>query len=579
MGKDRTFKLCITMAGAVSAGAYTAGVFDYLIETLDLWEQAKARNRELGEDDPRYDHSIPMHTVEIDVLSGSSAGGICGSLAFMALSDKNFQSYNKDNPTGKNNVFYQSWVDMGDTSGRSTIDNMLDNSDLKEFKEVRSLLNTKIIDNIADNAMKIRENREVPKYASDSLDLILTITNLRGIKFKVNFEGGGEGSSGGSTITNHGGFLRYKMKTAGYGEGIPSETKDLYYVLDVSKERDLQYLKQSTLGTAAFPIGLRSRELVVSSEYIKRYPEYLFGKDSGITPELPPGNLYRFNSVDGGVINNEPYGIGLKVLREKNPNCEENDNYAVIMIDPFPNKDPIDTEEEPETKKDIASIASSLFSALRNQVMFNQDGILDAIAMKDRTKFMIEPVRKVEKNGEWVRADNDLAAAPMAGFAGFLNRDFREHDFQLGRKNCQSFLRYYFAVESKDAERRLDLTPTDAMRFRFEFAVPPRDPNGLKLFPIIPDMRVLRNFDGQVNSPTYGKDANLEDVPYPKMSFADFEKRYKSKIKDRIGTLVKYTVEKKFLALLVNLFFAKNKGYKFVAETIKKELGDKGLLS
>ena len=31
----------LTMAGAVSAGCYTAGVLDYLFEILDLWERAK----------------------------------------------------------------------------------------------------------------------------------------------------------------------------------------------------------------------------------------------------------------------------------------------------------------------------------------------------------------------------------------------------------------------------------------------------------------------------------------------------------------------------------------------------------
>jgi hypothetical protein len=36
-----TFHLGLTMAGAVSAGCYTAGVMDYLFEALDLWERAK----------------------------------------------------------------------------------------------------------------------------------------------------------------------------------------------------------------------------------------------------------------------------------------------------------------------------------------------------------------------------------------------------------------------------------------------------------------------------------------------------------------------------------------------------------
>lgn len=48
MENQPKFKICLTMAGAVSAGAFTAGVLDYLLETLDVWEKAKQKNREIG---------------------------------------------------------------------------------------------------------------------------------------------------------------------------------------------------------------------------------------------------------------------------------------------------------------------------------------------------------------------------------------------------------------------------------------------------------------------------------------------------------------------------------------------------
>lgn len=573
MENDKSFKLCITMAGAVSAGAYTAGVMDYLIETLDLWEKAKESNRNKGIDHPDYDHSIPMHQVELDVLSGSSAGGISGSLTLLALADKNFRSYNKDNSKGQNNIFYKSWVDMADSAASSTVDNLLGDTDIKEFGEVRSLLNTKAIDVIANEAIRIREQREIPKYASDSLDVILTTTNLRGINFLVNFDGS-EDASKGTVITNHGGFFRYKLKNENYKSGIPKNEDELYYVLDISKEKHLRYLKDATLSTAAFPIGLRSREVAISAEYIKRYPKYLFNQSKGIEPLLPEGNIYKFNSVDGGVINNEPYGIGLKVLKEKNPKSIEECRYGVIMIDPFPNKD----HDVTESGKSIISIAGGLLRALRNQVMFNQEGIFDALDLSDHTKFLIEPVRKIDVNGKWIRPKNDLASAPIGGFAGFLSRDFRAHDFQLGRKNCQAFLRYYFALPSGDIEKRLSIVPNERIKERYQFAVPAMDINGKKFFPIIPDMRVLRNFNNQVDKAKYGKDAEIQELPYPKLSFSEFETRYKKKIKSRIGLIVKYLIKNKFLSFLANFFYAKSAGYKFVKEKIEKELSDNDLL-
>jgi hypothetical protein len=43
MAEDRTFELAVVMAGAISAGAYTAGVMDFLFEALDAYEDAKRK--------------------------------------------------------------------------------------------------------------------------------------------------------------------------------------------------------------------------------------------------------------------------------------------------------------------------------------------------------------------------------------------------------------------------------------------------------------------------------------------------------------------------------------------------------
>jgi hypothetical protein len=39
---DQTFELALVLGGTVSAGAYTAGALDFLIEALDCWEAARA---------------------------------------------------------------------------------------------------------------------------------------------------------------------------------------------------------------------------------------------------------------------------------------------------------------------------------------------------------------------------------------------------------------------------------------------------------------------------------------------------------------------------------------------------------
>ncbi|NBR14881.1 MAG: hypothetical protein EBU01_09950, partial [Crocinitomicaceae bacterium] len=57
----------LCLAGAISAGAYTAGVIDYLIEALERWETEKKQNED-----------IPKHRVVIEVIGGASAGGMTG---------------------------------------------------------------------------------------------------------------------------------------------------------------------------------------------------------------------------------------------------------------------------------------------------------------------------------------------------------------------------------------------------------------------------------------------------------------------------------------------------------------------
>ena len=37
----KSFEIGLAMAGAISAGAYSGGVLDFLIEALDAWEKEK----------------------------------------------------------------------------------------------------------------------------------------------------------------------------------------------------------------------------------------------------------------------------------------------------------------------------------------------------------------------------------------------------------------------------------------------------------------------------------------------------------------------------------------------------------
>jgi predicted acylesterase/phospholipase RssA len=116
------------MAGAISAGAYTAGVLDFLTEALDEWYDAKAR----GE-------AVPRHDVSIEVFSGASAGGMCAAISAVMLQE-NFSHIDDTTKLGTDNRFYESWVN------RIDITELLKSDDLKKSKNITSLLDSKIIE-------------------------------------------------------------------------------------------------------------------------------------------------------------------------------------------------------------------------------------------------------------------------------------------------------------------------------------------------------------------------------------------------------------------------------------------------
>src|SRR3954451_12032112 len=78
-GPDTPFEIGLVMAGAISAGAYTAGVIDFLLQALDEWERAKEQARK--DIAAGKTNDCPMHEVRIKVMAGASAGGMTAGLA------------------------------------------------------------------------------------------------------------------------------------------------------------------------------------------------------------------------------------------------------------------------------------------------------------------------------------------------------------------------------------------------------------------------------------------------------------------------------------------------------------------
>ena len=102
------FRLALTMAGAVSGGAYTCGVLDFLLEALDVWERSKAAEAAVGK--PHGQWLVPPHALRLESLSGTSAGSLCTALLAVALQEEALAvpSVRGAHPENK---LYRSWVE------------------------------------------------------------------------------------------------------------------------------------------------------------------------------------------------------------------------------------------------------------------------------------------------------------------------------------------------------------------------------------------------------------------------------------------------------------------------------------
>jgi hypothetical protein len=471
-----TFQIGLALAGAISAGAYTAGVLDFLFQALDEWEKQ------------RQQPGVPNHRVALKVMAGASAGAITGALGAVALA-RGFQpkefsrgeiqaSYRTpDMPYQTARCvlpsLYETWVtrprlvaENGGVDFLSVED--LDKSKGQQPAAVLSLLNAKLLDEIKREALlpsaaapAAKTNPGYP-YVADPLHVYVTLSNLRGIPFQVGF---GNSTYG---MQTHGDRVHYTItglgKTRlGNGNGGSNRwlEKDSFTPLTVAalcegaarQELPPEWDQYGTcaLASSAFPIGLASRQIVASIKHYTRrsYPIPL-PNGIEIKPSFPPGwqgvnGDFIFLNVDGGLINNNPFDYAQYALMG---NCAapkldgHTADCAVIMIAPFPEPPAFLADGKPAAG--LVDIIRALFPTLINQARFRASELGSALDTTDFGRFLIAPRRKLPDRSTEERYT--IACGVLGGFGGFLEEGFRAHDFQLGRRNCQAFLRGTFGL-------------------------------------------------------------------------------------------------------------------------------------
>lgn len=363
------FDIGLVQAGAISAGAYTAGVIDFLIEALDSWEAHRGEN------------GIPRHRVRLKVISGASAGAMTAAITAVALHSETEPVHCElDIPAAERNRLYDAWV------RQVSIDRLLGTRDLGKGRPVRSLLDLRALGRIARQALKTKPRGKPRAYVADPLTVLLTVANLRGVPYGFALYRNGD-----YVMRNHMDHMRFSIGRDASADAEHLDPQTLFDELE-RLPANWQRFADAALASGAFPVGLAARHLA--------RPAHDYDPGVAIGVHSPPEwgcevpNRFSFVAVDGGLMNNEPLQLAREVLRQGVPDNPDNQyglatSRALVLIDPFPNL--ACAEERYDGDDRLIQVAASMFSALKDQSRFHADELACAANDDVFSRFAITP--------------------------------------------------------------------------------------------------------------------------------------------------------------------------------------------
>jgi predicted acylesterase/phospholipase RssA len=551
--QSNTFKIGLCMAGAVSAGAYTAGVLDYLIEALEDWQRRKDQNQP----------NTPSHRVEIPVIGGASAGGMTAIIAAAALQDP-FEPlrtlpHNILEPQAQN-PFYHAWVDQ---LGPDMLSMLLNTSDISKQNGIKSALNSDFIDKIADKALKVSSNPPVPRpYLPHNTKLFVTLSNLEGMDFSVTFKSNSPAFNR-YKVSAHTDFACFKLAASEL-----DYSNDGWIPLNFKTQLNAELARQAAMATGAFPLGLKARTLSRKSQHMNDL-SWLFHITKSAKNPFPNQNYHSVH-VDGGMINNEPFDKIRELLcQETGQSPEQAQDYqefksTVLMIDPFPSE-----PGQFNSSTDLLNIMGNTLGAMLGQARLKDSTLIDAMDSSKAGQFLIAPVRHrpTSQGGEAIEGKKAIACGALGGFGGFISKEFRIHDYFLGRANCEIFLRHHFTVPQHSSNPIFQegyAHIEDKQRFTS------RTDGGMQIIPIFSEPQA---------GPYMPQFANGERWP----SIAPQQLRgYRSKIKARVQKtlfhLLNLSPMQRFLLWIGAKVVLNGKIADSLLSTVQKSLQDQGLL-
>ncbi len=476
------FEIGLVLGGTVSAGAYTAGVLDYLVEALDAWTRAKEQG----------DPYVPTHEVIVSTIAGASGGGIYGGVFARAM------GWSFEHGTSEKNPFFQ--VAMG-----VDLVDLLSPGPEHGLSGLASLLNCSALDEQTARSIEYEGGKlgdlETPRqrsYLADPLRLFVMVGNLAGLPYTIRLAGGSKLTH---DLIEHVDFMRFGLRVDGGPPNLPATREDEIPLSSYSSG-NWDLLRAAVLASSAFPAAFRSRPLqrslaacgyrvtLVPGEAGNPRVAQLIPRWDVLSAGEPNESIVNFAAVDGGTFNNQPLDIvrtALAGLNGRNKRGGEAADRAVILIDPFSDPVPLGPRQPPGA----LGLLRPFLTALIYQSRFKPEDIALAEEPDVYSRFLIAPYGPGGGDTP-ISGKGAIASGGLGGFLGFVDRKFLDYDYQLGRRNAYEFLRRdfvfpegnrIFVCKWNDAQKQ------DQRRDLQQSGVIPVKPGYLPMIPLVQRLR------------------------------------------------------------------------------------------
>lgn len=264
-------KVAITISGAVSLGSYESGVAFEVLGALAQHNEWAAASK------------LPDERIEIDVLTGASAGGMTvAMIAQRLLYDGASMSQPYDNP------LYNAWVSQVDIAGllaRGTDENVTHSVLSSDF--VIGISKASLMGRYTSEPQPALAPQPHPALSSNHrLKLGLALSNLNGIDYSRCTLSGGE-----FIYTRHQDQLLRSL------DQIADDRAEVWEVI-----------RAAAVACGAFPVAFRVQDLARNMD---EYTDPFLVKD--IWDGKPSAT---FTYIDGGVFQNEPLGMAKNLVEQ-----------------------------------------------------------------------------------------------------------------------------------------------------------------------------------------------------------------------------------------------------------------------